>query len=73
MSAARPAGLRETAAESGVRAGKMVNHYNISKHFSLTISDSHPAWARKVDAIQQEELLDGIYYPGKEVPHAAAY
>jgi len=52
VSAARPAGPRETAAESGVRAAKIINHYKMSKHFSLTISDGHLAWARQVDAIQ---------------------
>ncbi len=43
VSVARPAGPRETAAESGARAGKIINHYKMSKHFSLTISDGHLA------------------------------
>jgi transposase len=60
-SVARPAGRAETTAEIGVRAGKIINHYKMAKHFSLTIRDGHLAWARKEDAIQQEELLDGIY------------
>jgi transposase len=51
----------ETAAEIGVRAGKVINHYKMAKHFTLTIRDGHLGWARKVDAITNEELLDGIY------------
>jgi len=60
-SVARPGGLPEKAADIGVRAGKIINHYKISKHFSLTIRDGHLGWARKTDHIKNEELLDGIY------------
>jgi transposase len=60
-SVARPGGPPETAAEIGVRAGKIINHYKMAKHFTLTIRDGHLAWARKEDAIQREALLDGIY------------
>jgi transposase len=56
-----PAGPPETAAEIGVRAGKIINHYKMAKHFTLTIRTGHLGWARKEDAIKHEELLDGIY------------
>jgi transposase len=58
---ARPGGPPETAAEIGVRAGKIINHYKMAKHFTLTIRDGRLAWARQEEAIQKEELLDGIY------------
>lgn len=51
----------ETAAEIGVRAGKIISHYKVAKHFTLTIRDGHLSWARKVSAITNEEMLDGIY------------
>jgi len=51
----------ETAAEIGLRAGKIINHYKMAKHFTLTIRDGHLGWARKDDAIANEEMLDGIY------------
>src|SRR3954452_3576835 len=57
----RAAAKPETAAEIGVRAGKIINHYKMSKHFSLTIGDGSLEWARKRDEITREELLDGIY------------
>jgi transposase len=60
-SVARPAGQPETAAEIGVRAGKIINHYKMAKHFTLMIRDGHLGWARKEEAIKNEELLDGIY------------
>lgn len=58
---ARPGGPRQTAAEIGVRAGKIIDHYKVAKHFTLTIRDGHLAWARRGEAIQGEEALDGIY------------
>jgi transposase len=58
---AGPTGQPETAAQIGVRAGKIINHYKVAKHFKLTILDGYLGWARKDDAIQKEELLDGIY------------
>ena len=60
-SVARPGGPPEKAADIGVRAGKIINHYKMSKHFSLTIRDGYLAWARKTENIKNEELLDGIY------------
>jgi transposase len=60
-SVARSTGQPETAAEIGVRAGKIINHYKVAKHFTLTIRDGYLGWARKDAAIQREELLDGIY------------
>jgi transposase len=60
-SVARSAGVPEAAAEIGGRAGKIINHYKMAKHFTLTIRDGHLGWARKEEAIKHEELLDGIY------------
>ena len=60
-SVARPTDRPETAAEIGVRVGKIINHYKVAKHFTLTIRDGHLGWARKEDAITKEEMLDGIY------------
>jgi transposase len=50
-----------TAAEIGVRAGKVIGRHKMAKHFQLTIRDGHLGWARKEDSIRHEGLLDGIY------------
>jgi len=60
-SVARASKRPETAAEIGVRAGKIINHYKMAKHFALTIRDGRLAWTHKQDAITNEEMLDGIY------------
>jgi transposase len=57
----RAAAKPETAAEIGVRAGKIINHYKMAKHFTLTIREGSLEYARKQDEIAREELLDGIY------------
>ncbi|MGE5757201.1 MAG: transposase, partial [Planctomycetaceae bacterium] len=57
---AKSADQPETAAEIGVQAGKIINHYKVAKHFTLTIRDGYLGWSRKQDAIANEEMLDGI-------------
>ena len=61
VSVGRASDRTETAAAIGVRAGKIINHYKVAKHFTLTIRDGQLGWARKDDAITNEEMLDGIY------------
>jgi hypothetical protein len=60
-SVARSGDRPEPAAAIGVRAGKVINHSKMAKHFTLTIRDGSLGWARKEESIQKEELLDGIY------------
>jgi len=60
-SVAKSAKRPETAAEIGVRAGKIINHYKMAKHFTLTIRDGYLGWSRKQDAVAKEGMLDGIY------------
>jgi transposase len=50
-----------TQAEIALRAGKRINRYKMAKHFRLTITDGHFAWARREESIRREEQLDGIY------------
>jgi hypothetical protein len=70
-SVARPGRPPETAAEIGGRAGKIIDHYKVAKHFTPAIHEGHLAWARKEEAIRQEELLDGIYVIRTSEPAAS--
>jgi transposase len=45
----------------GVRVGKVINKYKVSKHFTLDIDDHHLSFYRRDDLIQAEAALDGIY------------
>jgi len=47
--------------EIALKVGKVINRYNVGKHFNLTIDDGRFQWERNGAAIEQESLLDGIY------------
>ena len=50
-----------TAAEIGLKVGKVLGRYKMGKHFDCTIGAGSFAWSRRVESIAQEEKLDGIY------------
>ena len=50
-----------SAAEIGVKAGRVIGRHKMAKHIRLTISDAIFTWERDVDSINQEKRLDGIY------------
>jgi Transposase DDE domain len=50
-----------TAAEIGVKVGRVRNRFKVGKHFALTIADGEFRWARQEDSIRRESALDGIY------------
>jgi transposase len=50
-----------TAAEIGVKIGKVLGRYKVGKHFECSIGEGSFAWSRRAESIAQEEKLDGIY------------
>ncbi len=50
-----------SAAEIGIKAGRVIGKYKVAKHFALSIGDGRIAWERKEEAIAREKALDGIY------------
>jgi hypothetical protein len=54
----RPLRGRDTIA---LRVGKVVNHYKMAKHFTITITDESFTFTRNTEAIAAEAALDGIY------------
>lgn len=50
-----------SAAEIGTKVGKIINRFQMGKHFELSISDGPFSYARRADAIEREAELDGIY------------
>ncbi len=49
------------AAQIALRAGRAIDHYHMTKHLALTISDSSLSWVRKTEKIAEEAALDGLY------------
>lgn len=45
----------------GVRVGKVINRYQVAKHFELKITDNSFSYERHHQKIQAEANLDGIY------------
>jgi transposase len=50
-----------TATEIALKVGKVLGKYKMSKHFSHTIEEGKLSWSRRVETIEQEAKLDGIY------------
>jgi transposase len=50
-----------TAAEIGVKVGKVLGRYKVGKHFQSTIGEGSFSWSRRAVSIAQEQKLDGIY------------
>jgi len=48
-------------AEIALKAGKILGHYKMAKHFQLEIEDSVFRWQRNQASIERESQLDGIY------------
>ena len=55
------AGRLVGADKIGLRIGKIINRHKMSKHFTLTITDSSFTYTRNHAAIETEAGLDGIY------------
>src|SRR3954453_8296374 len=50
-----------SAAEIGVKAGRVIRRHKMAKHIQLTICDGIFTWERNDESIRREGLLDGIY------------
>ena len=51
-----------------LRVGKVINHYKMAKHFTLTITDDLFSFTRNHEAIAAEAALDGIYVLRTSLP-----
>jgi hypothetical protein len=56
------------AANIGLRVGKVLERYNVAKHFIIEISNDHFTHQRNQTNIRQEAALDGIYVVRTSVP-----
>jgi transposase len=50
-----------SAAEIGVKAGRVIGRHKMAKHIRLTIREGLFTWERDNESIEREGLLDGIY------------
>jgi len=50
-----------SAAEIGKKVGKVINRFKVGKHFEVTTADGQFGYARRIEAIEREAELDGLY------------
>ncbi len=50
-----------TAAEIGVKVGKVLGRYKVGKDFECKIGEGSFAWSRRQESIEPEAKLDGFY------------
>jgi hypothetical protein len=62
------AGRLHGAGQIGVEVGKVISTHKTAKHFTVTITDTTLAIARKQDQIDAEATLDGFYVLRTPVP-----
>jgi transposase len=55
-------------AEIALKVGAVINKYKMAKHFTLAITDSDLSFARKLDEVDDEARLDGIYVIRTSLP-----
>jgi hypothetical protein len=52
----------------GQKVGRVINHYKMAKHFTVTIGGGRLSWTRRQESIEQEARLDGFYVIRTSVP-----
>ena len=56
------------AAEIGLAVGAILDKHKMAKHFDITIGEASLSFERKLDSIEREARLDGIYVVRTSVP-----
>ena len=47
--------------EIGLKVGRTINHYKMAKHFEVKIEDGNFSYQRRIEQIEREKQMDGIY------------
>lgn len=50
-----------SATTIALKVGKVLGQYKMAKHFEHKIEEGKLSWSRRVESIEQEAKLDGIY------------
>jgi transposase len=59
---------RKSTADIGMAVGAVLNRRKMAKHFVVEIADGYLSWQRRIDQIEHEARLDGIYVIRTSVP-----
>lgn len=56
------------AADIGMAVGAVLNRKKMAKHFDVEVADHYLSWQRRIEQIEQEARLDGIYVIRTSMP-----
>ncbi len=59
---------RKSAADIGMAVGAVLNRRKMAKHFVVEVADSYLSWQRRIEQIEHEARLDGIYVIRTSMP-----
>jgi hypothetical protein len=58
----------KSAAAIGIAVGAILNRKKMAKHFDVEVADGYLTWLRRIEQIEEEARLDGIYVIRTSVP-----
>jgi hypothetical protein len=58
----------KSAAAIGIAVGAVLNRKKMAKHFDVEVADGYLTWLRRIEQIEEEARLDGIYVIRTSVP-----
>jgi transposase len=56
------------AADIGMAVGAVLNRKKMAKHFDVEVADGYLTWQRRIEQIEEEARLDGIYVIRTSMP-----
>jgi transposase len=59
---------RKSAADIGMAVGAVLNRRKMAKHFVVEVADGYLSWQRRIEQIEHEARLDGIYVIRTSMP-----
>jgi transposase len=59
---------RKSAADIGMAVGAVLNRRKMAKHFVVEVEDGNLCWQRRIEQIEHEARLDGIYVIRTSMP-----
>jgi transposase len=58
----------KSAAAIGMAVGAVLNRKKMAKHFDVEVADGYLSWQRRIEQIEEEAQLDGIYVIRTSMP-----
>src|ERR1700719_994695 len=58
----------KSAADIGMAVGAVLNRKKMAKHFDVEVADGYLTWLRRIEQIEEEARLDGIYVIRTSMP-----